>query len=333
MRAMLGKAPEKVGKVATILHAIHGAFRGGEITESIPAEIVLGAIQFVKYTTDQALSVNLDICEPSALAPNLAKIISLAERNGGTISGAKIAKSYNAKLRPTNQEIREWLDQLGEMKYGEVTSSGRNISFTLSPRPHSSPLPSNPYPENAESVPIAPTTESPKSPLEDTNGDEWGRNGDAQVPISKPLASKNLNTTGDYGDSKNHFPENSDSLMLSCTTKPEEFAEQIRKAIADVDRSLAIKVWNALAGKAKTKLRDEVKDCLAPSEAQNFKLLAKAGFLLGTRVKYIGDLKYAEQYEGLELEVYSLDEYYLITCRKPDGYLTTRMKPEELEKL
>jgi hypothetical protein len=51
------------------------------------------------------------------------------------------------------------------------------------------------------------------------------------------------------------------------------------------------------------------------------------------RVKYVGDAEYAEQYEGLELEVYSLDEYYLITCRKPDGYLTTRMKLEELEKL
>ena len=120
---------------------------------------------------------------------------------------------------------------------------------------------------------------------------------------------------------------------LPAQVIPVEFAEQIRKAIAGVDRSLAIKVWNALAGKARTNLRDEVKDCLAPSEAQNFKLLAKAGFLLGTRVKYVGDPNYAEQYERLELEVYSMDEYSLITCLKPDGYLTTRMKPEELEKL
>jgi hypothetical protein len=333
MRAMLGKAPEKVGKIATILHAIHGAFKGGEISENIPAEIVRAAIQFVKYTTDQALSVNLDICDSSALAPSLAKIISLAERNSGTTTGAKIAKSYNAKLRPDSQKIREWLDQLVEMKYGEVTSNGRNISFTLSPRPHSSPLTSNSYIASPESVPITSMSESPKSPLEVTNGDEWGRNGDAVVPILESLPSNALSVKGDYGDSKNHFPENSDSLMLGCTTKPEEFAEQIRKVIANVDRSLAIKVWNALAGKAKTNLRNEVKDCLAPSEVQNFKLLAKAGFLLGMRVKYVGDAEYAEQYEGLELEVYSLDEYYLITCRKPDGYLTTRMKPEELEKL
>jgi hypothetical protein len=112
------------------------------------------------------------------------------------------------------------------------------------------------------------------------------------------------------------------------TTEPAEFAGQIRKAIADVDRSLAIKVWNALAGKAKTKLRDEVKDCLAPSETQNFKLLAKAGFLQGTRVKYVGT---CEQYQNVELEVHSMDAYFQICCLKPDGSFTTWLKPEELE--
>jgi CRISPR-associated protein Cmr3 len=111
----------------------------------------------------------------------------------------------------------------------------------------------------------------------------------------------------------------------------EKFAEQIRKAIANFDRPLALEIEEALKGKAKAKLRNEVKDALAPSETKNFKLLVKAGFLLDMRVKYVGDSKYAEHYEGLELQVYSLDEYCQITCRKPDGYLTTRLKPEELE--
>jgi hypothetical protein len=120
--------------------------------------------------------------------------------------------------------------------------------------------------------------------------------------------------------------------MLSCTTEPAEFAEQIRKAISNFDRSLANQVWEALEGKAKKKLRNEVKKALAPGERQNFKLLAKAGFLRGTRVKYVGHSKYAEQYEGLELEVFSMDEYFEITCLKPDGAgYTTRLKPEELE--
>jgi predicted P-loop ATPase len=114
---------------------------------------------------------------------------------------------------------------------------------------------------------------------------------------------------------------------------PKEFAEQIRKAIANFDRPLALEIEEALKGKAKAKLREEVKNALTPSETKNFKLLAKAGFLRGTRVKYIGDSKYAEQYEGLELEVYSMDEYFQIACLKPDGSLTTWLKPEELEKL
>jgi hypothetical protein len=143
----------------------------------------------------------------------------------------------------------------------------------------------------------------------------------------------NLNPSGGSGGNFSPPAETTQSSMLSCTTKPSEFAEQIRKAIANFDRSLAIQVWDGLKAKVKRKLREEVKNHLTPTENENFKLLVAAGFLRGTRVKYVGDPKYAEQYEGLELEVDSIDEHSLITCRKPDGYLTTRMKPEELEKL
>jgi CRISPR-associated protein Cmr3 len=332
LRGALGKMPEKVGKLATIIHTLTCVFNGQQVSNHIPQSAVEAAVKFVTFAADQVATLYTEFSDRAALAPNLAKIISLAERNGGTISGAKIAKSYNAKLRPDNQKIREWLNQLAEMKYGEVTSNGRNISFTLSPRPHSSPLPSKPYVESVESVPIASTTESPSSPLKATNGDEWGRNGDAEVPILESLPSKALSTKGDYGDSKNHFSENSDSVMLGCTTKPAEFAEQIRKAVTSCDRPLAIQVWDGLKAKAKRKLREEVKTHLTARESENFKILVTVGFLLDMQVKYVGDPQYAQQYEGV-LEVYGMDEYGQITCRKPDGYLTTRMKPEELEKL
>jgi 5S rRNA maturation endonuclease (ribonuclease M5) len=332
LRGALGKMPEKVGKLATIIHTLTCVFNGQQVSNHIPQSAVEAAVKFVTFAADQVATLYTEFSDRAALAPNLAKIISLAERNGGTISGAKIAKSYNAKLRPDNQKIREWLNQLAEMKYGEVTSNGRNISFTLSPRPHSSPLPSKPYVESVESVPIASTTESHSSPLKATNGDEWGRNGDAEVPILESLPSKALSTKGDYGDSKNHFSENLDSVMLGCTTKPAEFAEQIRKAVTSCDRPLAIQVWDGLKAKAKRKLREEVKTHLTARESENFKILVTVGFLLDMQVKYVGDPQYAQQYEGV-LEVYGMDEYGQITCRKPDGYLTTRMKPEELQKL
>jgi hypothetical protein len=72
---------------------------------------------------------------------------------------------------------------------------------------------------------------------------------------------------------------------------------------------------------------------LTVEEFDNFRLLVTAGFVKGTRVKYVGDPKYAEQFEGLELLVDSIDAYSQISCLKPDGYLTGKLKPEELEKL
>jgi hypothetical protein len=72
---------------------------------------------------------------------------------------------------------------------------------------------------------------------------------------------------------------------------------------------------------------------LTVEEFDNFRLLVTAGFVKGTRVKYVGDPKYAEQFEGLELVVDSIDAHSQIACRKPDGSFTTWLKPEELEKL
>jgi hypothetical protein len=36
--------------------------------------------------TQQALSINTEVCDPEALESNLAKIISLAGRKGGTVT-------------------------------------------------------------------------------------------------------------------------------------------------------------------------------------------------------------------------------------------------------
>ncbi len=80
MRAMLGKAAEKVRRVATILHCIHAAHLGNEVSSKIPATQIAAAIKWVEYTTQQALSINLEVCSPDALESNLVKIISLAEQ-------------------------------------------------------------------------------------------------------------------------------------------------------------------------------------------------------------------------------------------------------------
>ena len=168
---------------------------------------------------------------------------------------------------------------------------------------------------------------------------------DTDTVVEEPEISENTSAPSALSISESETPaqqekkgaEESSALSSAVeessalSSAVEKFAEQIRKAITNFDRPLALEITKALQGKAKAKLRNEVKNALAPSESKNLKLLAKAGFLQGTRVKYVGDSKYAEQYEGLELEVYSMDEYFEIACLKPDGSLTTWLKPQELE--
>lgn len=229
MRSMLGKAPEKVGKLATILHCIHSAFHGSEISSLIPAETLRAAIKFVKYTTDQALSLNLEICEPTALAPNLAKIILLAERKGGTVSARDVGKAFNSKHRPNGQKIREWFKELVELKYGEVTSTVQNITFTLCPQSPVSPAASNQDTESFQDVPTYKLPCPHLPPVSEKSGDTWGHTGDTHVPTLKSLPDKLLSPTGDTGDTKTPSLENSKSLMMSCTTEvSSEDAEKLR---------------------------------------------------------------------------------------------------------
>ena len=207
MRAMLGKAAEKVGRVATILHCIHVAHLGLEVSRKIPVQQVAAAIKWVEYTTQQALSINLEVSSPDALESNLVKIISLAKDKGGTVSVREISKSFNAKYRPSSQKIREWLEELVDLKYGEITSKGQNILFSLTETSPVSPPSYNPYPVRVTDGDTYVPTVSPPSPLDTVlphsnplSGDNWGRTGDTNVPTLKSLHSKGLSSTGDTGD-------------------------------------------------------------------------------------------------------------------------------------
>jgi len=286
MRAMLGKAAEKVGRVATILHCIHAAHLGGEVSQKIPASRVRAAIKWVEYTTQQALSINIEICSPDALESNLAKIISLAERKGGTISARDVGKSFDSKYRPNAQKIQEWFTELVTMNYGEVTSKGQSILFSLAKTSPSSPLSGNPDRSTVTGGDTNLPTTSPPSPLTNVSspftqstGEEWGGSGDTNLPTFKSLPDKELRSSGEDGEVFPTSPVTPQSSMMRHTTEPAEFAGQIRKAIANFDRALAVQILEVLEGKTQEKLRNEVKDALAPSEIKNFKLLAKAEFV------------------------------------------------------
>jgi hypothetical protein len=310
-------------------------FNNQQVTNHIPRSAVEAAAKFVKFTADQVASLYTEFSDRTALAPNLTKILLAAERKGGTITIREARENlFHTKQRPTTQTVREWFSELQEMKYGEVTTVKKSVSFTLtiSPTPTRPTVALNPDTERLRlshsSLKHCPTVPT----VDDVTVGQCGTPVGQSIPQSEALSSKVLDTTVGRVGQNSPPSEKSESLLLSYLTEPEEFAEQIRKAITNFDRAIVVEITRAL--KDKIKLRKEVRAALTVEEFENFRLLVTAGFVKGTRVKYVGDPKYAEQYEGLELEVYSIDEHSLITCLKPNGAgYTTRLKPEELEKL
>src|SRR4028118_679404 len=211
MRAMLGKAAEKVGRVATILHCIHAAHLGLEVSRKIPVQQVRAAIKWVEYTTQQALSINLEICEPAALAPSLAKIISLAERKGGMVSARDVSLAFDSKHRPSGQQIREWFRELVTLKYGEVTSKGQKIAFTLTPHSTVSTLDSNQDRERVQPIHSNKLPYPHLSTFGEQSVDKCGYNVDNPIHTFKPLPDKDLKLTVDTVDTKTPSAENSET--------------------------------------------------------------------------------------------------------------------------
>lgn len=246
MRAMLGKAAEKVGRVATILHCVHAAHMGLEVSSKIPVSQVAAAIKWVEYTTQQALGINMEVCSPDALESNLAKIISLAEHKGGTVTARDVLLTFDSKYRPDSQTVRDWFGDLESMKYGEVTQKGRSIRFLLNKTSTSSTLAHNPYGANVSGVDYSLHTVSTSSTLSGQesqmpgfNVDERGGNVEDNLHTFKPSLDKDFSFNVEDVEVFTPSPKVSQSSMMSCTTetsakKPRTFELGERVVVKDV---------------------------------------------------------------------------------------------------
>ena len=347
MRAMLGKAAEKVGRVATILHCIHAAHLGGEVSPQIPASRVAAAIKWIEYTTQQALSINIEVCSPDALESNLAKIISLAERKGGTVSARDVSKSFTAKYRPSAQEIRGWFTELATLNYGDITTQGQSLLFSLTKLP---PLPPVSWELDtvsvtsggsiAPSVPPLPPPSNIFTPNPCSSGGKWGQSGGNTTPTLKSLPDMDLNPSGGNGGNFSPSAGVSQPSMPSCTTEPAEFADEalaemladeMRKAIAKNNRKDAAEVIKRVTNSAPG-VRQFFFKSFTNEENLNIRLLRDYGLIRGTRVEYVG--KDIEQYAGEVLTVESINARNELACLRPDGKgFTTWLKSEDLRKL
>ncbi|MEG5176119.1 DUF3987 domain-containing protein [Microcoleus sp. B3-D7] len=132
IRAMVGKMPEKVGKMATIIYVLTCAFNGVELNSLIPKFAVEAAIKFVKFSSDQIASLYAEFSDRQALAPSLVKIVLLAERKGGTVSTREVQRTFSSNHKTISvQQVRDWFAELESMNYGTVSTFKKTVSFSL----------------------------------------------------------------------------------------------------------------------------------------------------------------------------------------------------------
>jgi hypothetical protein len=350
MRAMLGKAAEKVGRVATILHCIHAAHFGAEVSQKIPASRVKAAIKWVEYTTQQALSINVEVCSPNALESNLAKIISLAERNGGSVTVRDILRTFDSQFRPTPQTVQEWLASLESMKYGEVTQKGRSIRFSLCESSAFSAFAENPggiYVSNAEdslrTTSAFSAFDNQRYKISELNAEERGGNAEETSAFINPYADKDVGSKIKNAENAEDFTkiaETSQPSMLSCTTESAEFtdehrakmlADKMREAIASSNFEVAKEIVLKKVNVSTSQFRGLFWQNLERTKEKNkARLLAFANLSEGTRLKYVGKI---EQYVQEELTAYDADGHGGITCLLANGRsFTTWIPTRDLRK-
>jgi hypothetical protein len=324
LRGALGKMPEKVGKLATTIHALTCVFNGQQVTNQIPRSAVEAAAKFVKFAADQVASLYTEFSDRTALAPNLAKILLAAERKGGTISTRDAQNSFPLKQRPKAQQIKEWFFELEQMKYGEVTTVKKSVSLTLT----TTTVTTVPQSLSTERVKPDYSTPEPLTTVTTVNESTVVNRSHTVVKgrlQSESLPDKALEATVVTVVTNSPPSEKSETLLLSCTAKPEEFtdehhakmlADKMREAIATSNFEGAKEIVRQV-NVSTSQLRESFWKNLDRTEEKNkARLLAFANLSEGTPVKYVGKI---EQYAQEELTAYDADGHGGITCLLADG--------------
>ncbi|MEG5031299.1 DUF3854 domain-containing protein [Microcoleus sp. AT8-B2] len=133
---------------------------------------------------------------------------------------------------------------------------------------------------------------------------------------------------GSASTNPSQSPENPSQLPPTPAEIASGLADEMRKAIANIDRSLAREVWKKVLNSLAEK--EALKAELTEDENLSVRLLLNVGLVKGQRVRYVGT-KWAEQLDGMELIVDDLRNRNGIPCVKPDGSYTTDLNREDLQ--
>jgi len=269
LRGALGKMPEKVGKLAMIIHTLTCVFNGQQVTNHIPRSAVEAAVKFVKFAADQVASLYTEFSDRTALAPNLTKILLAAERKGGAITVRDAQFVFNSKFRPSTQTTRLWFNELVALGYGVVKKSGKTFIFENTPSsvPHFPQLSSNPLPpklsateESEESFPHFLQTSAVTEESE-----EQLRN---EVRKAKPLQEEVLRATEESEDGFATSEKIENQNVSDCV-------KFIRATIAANDPQMAQDIQAILAEQIPEE-KQQIWGTLTAEEKSSFKALLKS---------------------------------------------------------
>ena len=340
LRGALGKMPEKVGKLATVIHVLNCVFNGQQVTNRIPRSAVEAAVKFVKFAADQVATLYTEFSDRSALAPNLTKILLAAELQGGKITVREAQDILRAKQqRPTAQTVREYFSELQKMKHGEVTTVKKSTFLTLTTAARAT-VNQNPEPERVKVCHNSPKPCAADAAVNEMTAAHCGTTAAYELPQLESLPSKVLDTIAASAAHISPPSETSQPSMLSYTTEPAEFADEhhakiladkMREAIASNNFESAKEIVKQV-NVSTSQLRASFWQNLDKTEEKNkARLLAFANLSEGTPVKYVGKI---EQYAQEELTAYDADGYGGITCLLAEGRgFTTWIPTRNLRKL
>ncbi|MEG4293698.1 DUF3987 domain-containing protein, partial [Microcoleus sp. D2B6] len=289
LKAAMAKMPGQAARLIGVLHVLNGvSSQPAEVKEEISLTTVRAGCHLAQFYLGQVTILQGD---GDALHGELTPILkSLLEKvNDKGELNATQAKSAVWGLRTSKpEEIRQYFNELAAMDLAEVQGSGsrltlksnlrnveenlrnveenlRNVEENLrgSKRPQA-----HIYQETQkinlqthdviEAISLSDTDAVEKSVDEFSDSEKTSSSSSfAGIEPENPLqqGTRGLEESSSFSSNSSSFSSNSSSLeeSSSFSSSVEEFAVQIKKAIANVDRSLAIQVWDELKAKAKRK--------------------------------------------------------------------------------
>ncbi|MFM6402932.1 DUF3987 domain-containing protein, partial [Planktothrix sp.] len=131
LASLWGKMPGKIGRFAALLHIIDQVWNHGTVQSLVIARTTLDrAVKLAKFFYHESYSLYSDCSqEKSDLAPQLVKILEIAEKHQKAI-GASDVKRFDRQLSKLSpDDIRAYFIQLVEFGYGEIEGSGTRLKF------------------------------------------------------------------------------------------------------------------------------------------------------------------------------------------------------------